>query len=468
MKTNTVSKLVFSFFISLAAVAPATATMIVMPTDDQLVDKSPVIVRGRVMQSIPVDRDGAIWTETLVAVDLVIRGENLESTIVVREIGGELDGRLSVIFGAPEYQAGERVLLFLWPTGRGDYQTRDLFVGKFTERFTRDGKRLWHRSNEHIGTVLLDADFNPIAGDDIQREADGFERFVGETVKENRNAPRNYGVVSAELASSTSGGITANFTLISEPSLYRWFAFDNGGSAPWRSVGSQAGYTGGGTSELQTAMGSWTGYASARIGYTYAGTSNSAAGGLSAPNGINEVVFNDPLSEIDGSYNRSTGGVIGRGGFNNARSGGSWTSPFAADASHPQQTYSSTWNILEGNLVIQDGVSPTNGISSTVFAELISHEFGHTLGFGHSTDGTSLMYPSITGGGPSLRADDQLAARWLYPGSGGTTPPPTGSAPAAPSNVALSALSTSQMRVAWHDNATNETSQSVYVAVGGG
>ena len=60
-------------------------------------------------------------------------------------------------------------------------------------------------------------------------------------------------------------------------------------------------------------------------------------------------------------------------------------------------------------------MTPSAGISSTTLAEIVAHEFGHTLGFGHSTDSTALMYASVTGVGPSLRADDQVAARWLYP-----------------------------------------------------
>ncbi|HEX9162157.1 MAG TPA: PKD domain-containing protein, partial [Thermoanaerobaculia bacterium] len=94
-----------------------------------------------------------------------------------------------------------------------------------------------------------------------------------------------------------------------------------------------------------------------------------------------------------------------------------------ADPSHPQQTYRA-WNIVEGNLVVQDGVSPQAHISSQTLAEIVAHEFGHTLGFGHSADNTALMYATVTGLGPSLRPDDQTAARWLYPNGASTPPPP--------------------------------------------
>ena len=111
-----------------------------------------------------------------------------------------------------------------------------------------------------------------------------------------------------------------------------------------------------------------------------------------------------------------------------------WTAPFTADATHTARAYTA-YNITEGNLTIQDNVSTTTGIGSTTLAEIVAHELGHTLGFGHSSDSTALMYATVSPGGASLRPDDQLAARWLYPngaqsGGGGTT-----TVPNAPSNL---------------------------------
>ncbi|HLJ75741.1 MAG TPA: PKD domain-containing protein, partial [Thermoanaerobaculia bacterium] len=448
--------------------AAASATMIVLPTDEQLILKSPVIVTATVSQSNPVQIGNKIWTESTLTVDHTYKG-GVSGQIIVRELGGQIGDNITKVFGAPEYTPGERVLAFLTPTPRGDFQTIDLFAGKFSEERTLAGGRVWLRDEARADVALVDRQFKPIASANVQREASGFEQFVSDRVA-GRDGIKSYAIENPLLQrdfDKTSGRIQANFTLISEPTVYRWFAFDRGQSVPWYSYGTQPGYNGGGVSEVQTAMSSWTGYSAALIRYTYAGAGSGAPANSNTNNNINEIEFNDPNQEISGSWNPS-GGVVGLGGFNGVGSRQSWTSTFAADSSHTQATFSA-WEITEAFFTVQDGVSPTAGVPSQTLAEICAHELGHTLGLGHSTDNTALMYPSVTGLGPSLRADDQLAARWLYPNGSGTPtpPPPSATIPNAPSNLSAT-VSGSTINLLWRDNATNETGQYIYVAAGNG
>ena len=447
------------------------ATTIVMPTDEQLIAKSPLIIEGSVVSTGPVMRGDTIWTESIIAVDRTLKG-SAAARVTIREIGGISGDRITKIFGAPEYVAGERVLAFLTPTPRGDYQTMDLFVGKFSEAKMADGRNVWLRHDDGADATLLDGDLQPIHARNVQRVADGFSQYVVDRAA-GRNGDASYGVenpvLQRDLQPANRGGaqfsVGENFTLISEPQVYRWFAFDEGRTANWYSLGSQPGYTNGGVSEVQTAMASWTGYSQAKIRYSYAGAHTGTSPGLNATNGVNEVLFNDPNQEIAGSWNPSTGGVVGLGGFNGVAAGGNWVAPFAGDASHPQQSYRA-YDITEGNLTVQDGVSPTARISSQTLSEILAHELGHTLGFGHSADSSALMYYSVTGLGPALRPDDQLAARWLYPNgaqTGGGTP----TAPNAPSGLTATVTGTN-VALQWNDNATDETGQGLYVAVGNG
>ena len=442
--------------------AAASATTIVLPTDAQLITKSPVVVSGAVVRSTPVAIGNAIWTETTLAVDRTFKGD-VSGEITIREIGGILGDRITRVFGAPDYLPGERVLAFLTPTPRGDFQTMDLYIGMFAEQRTLAGSRVWQRDDISADVSLLDSEFKPIAAKNVQRDASAFEQYVVDRVA-GREGSNNYGIENPLLGRDVvvSRNIAPNFTLISEPTIYRWFAFERGDTANWYSYGTQTGYTGGGVNEVRTAMSAWTGFSSALIRYSYAGAGTGSPASSNRPNGVNEIEFNDPLQEIAGSYNPSTGGIVGQGGFNGVASSNTWTSTFAADSAHPQGTFRA-YDITEGFMTIQDNVSPASGISSAALAEIVAHEFGHTLGLGHSSDPTALMYPSITGRGASLRADDQLAARWLYPNGGAPAPAPTPTVPSPPSNLTASASGTT-INLRWNDNATNETGQYVYLA----
>jgi PKD repeat protein len=464
------SRVYWQTCVFLLLAATASATTIVLPTDEQLVRKSPVIVEGTVVSSTAVLRGEGIWTETKLEVDRTLKGD-VAGELTIREVGGEIDGRITKIFGTPVYTPGERVMAFLTPTPRGDYQTIDLFVGKFSEQLAANGRRFLVRDDAAGDVALLDSSLRPIAVTNVQRDATAFESYVTDRIA-GRMPAASYGVANPvlqrDLAPAVSLGtrvIKPEFTLISEGTVYRWSAFDNGGSAKWYTFGTQPGYTGGGVNEIQTAMNAWNSYAAAKISYAYAGAGTGTPGGLSSPNGVNEVLFNDPKQEISGTYNPATGGVVGEGGFNGVSGTMNWTGPFDADATHKAQTYQA-YVISEGNLTIQDGVTPQAGISSATLAEIVAHEFGHTLGLGHSTDSTALMYPSLTGLGPSLRADDQLAARWLYP-NGSAPPPPPATAPLAPTALSATA-SGAAINLQWNDNATNESGYRMYIATGNG
>lgn len=452
------------------AAAVASATTIVMPSDEQLIAKSPIILAGTVLSTAVVDDDGTLRTESVIAVASVLKS-SAPDTITIRELGGELGGRITKLFGTPEFAKGERVLLFVEPSPHGGYRTIDLFIGKLKEGRQLDGRRLWLRDDAGADVILLDANFEPIHATNRQRDAEGFETFVADRVA-GRAGRKNYGIENPVLAKeSAARGAQENFTMISEPRVYRWAMFDTGGSAAWVSSGTQTGYTGGGVTEMHTGMASWNNYSQAKIRYTYSGVRTGSLGGLSRSNGANEVLFNDPLNEITGSYNASSGGVVGTGGFTGVSGSATWTAPFAADATHPAGAMTA-YSITEGNLTIQDGVAPGAGISSSRLAEILAHEFGHTLGFGHSADNTALMYAYVTGLGASLKADDQTAARWLYPNGSVAPPPPPPpppppTAPAAPSNLSARA-SGSSVVLTWNDNATTESGHSIYVAAGSG
>ena len=119
----------------------------------------------------------------------------------------------------------------------------------------------------------------------MQRDAARFEATIRDLVAGRTPSTTNYGVENPVLENVLPKpgvhNVEANFTLISEPTVYRWFVMDNGGSARWYSYGTQSGYAGGGANEIQTAMSSWSGYSAAKISYVYAGAGSGTPGSVS-------------------------------------------------------------------------------------------------------------------------------------------------------------------------------------------
>ena len=96
--------------------------------------------------------------------------------------------------------------------------------------------------------------------------------------------------------------------------------------------------------------------------------------------------------------------------------------------------------------------------------DVLTHEFGHALGLGHSSVLEATMYPSVTWCSTALRTlagDDIAGLEKLYPSAARTV------APTAPTGLSASAVSTTTVALAWSDNATSESGYYVERAAGG-
>ncbi len=88
---------------------------------------------------------------------------------------------------------------------------------------------------------------------------------------------------------------------------------------------------------------------------------------------------------------------------------------------------------IEFDIQIDPGWNWTVGNNPQVdLQSVLTHEFGHALGLGHSADSSAVMYPSYTTGTlkRSLAGDDIAGARAIY--GAPPTPTPTASATASP------------------------------------
>ena len=126
----------------------------------------------------------------------------------------------------------------------------------------------------------------------------------------------------------------------------------------------------GGATAFQAALTAFNTEPRGIFNLTYGGT-NSSALGFSADDGLNAVLINDPLGDIPGSFNCSTGGVLAYGGYS-----------YSGTHTYKGITHVT---IREGDIVMQDNADCAFlGFSQSFGAQVFAHELGHTVGFAHS------------------------------------------------------------------------------------
>src|SRR5215211_637632 len=138
----------------LSLVNTGTATTAIMLSDEELVTSSRVILLGDVV-SIKTQWDTShnnINTYVKVKVSKILKGQLQNEHIVFKQLGGTVGEDSTVIFGAPEYKAGERVLLFLDADSSGTLRVAHLFQGKYD--VTGDGKRVERKVDKGAVNLL--------------------------------------------------------------------------------------------------------------------------------------------------------------------------------------------------------------------------------------------------------------------------------------------------------------------------
>jgi hypothetical protein len=447
------------------AAAPLAATSYVMVSDEALVDGSPV---AAVVRVISEDRAAGLRgggntpaTEYVVQVEAALKGQ-INGTVAIRVPGGDARGGMALkIEGAPRFETNERALLFLEPVAGGAWRVMHLLLGAFHE-VDAGGHRLAVRDlGEARELRPTESGVEAAPGQDRLRDFDAFTRWVADRAgRVNRSA--DYYVME-DVEEGGLGKITSRFRLFEDPQdgyNLRWFNFDNSGSVPWKAYKKgQTGLSGGGYAQFQAALKDWNNEPETPIDYRYNGTT-SVKNGLVTYDEVNAVLFNDPNNELP-SFSCSSGGVLAYGGpwyYNE-------TTNYLGKPHHA---------IANADVVINDGLScffanSPNGAKAA--EELFGHELGHTLGLNHSCGDSGSSDPNCTNPvysdalmrayvhddsrGGRLNSDDQTAVRILYKIGGYSL------APAAPTELTADPQSTTEVRLAWKDKATDETGYKV-------
>ncbi len=441
------------------------ATSYVMPTDAQMVAKAPLVVRAIAISTAAGPGNTYPVTDTTFEVSEVFKGFLPASTIIVRSPGGRTsDGRYYKVFGAPRFVAGGESVLFLAPRDDGTYEVIDLALGAFHRHLTPLGES---QDGSQLDVVVRDLAETHALGPGMVRARD-FEGFI-DWLRDPQRSPNPPISIFRSVPHSSRPFLDPDyFNITVSPDGFppdgcdanagnavRWEEFDRGLTVPFLAFeGGQPGIPGGGFDQIATAMAAWNGDSSSRVALNLAGTTSRtiAIGGTDE---LNSISFEDPNDQIVGSFSGAGIVAIATVFFDcfTVRS-------FLNGTAHP---------LLEAGIVTQNGTgsfylgNANNPVQA--FIELMTHELGHTVGLAHSC-GDPTVGPCMSGTpqnnaimrailhndgrGADLNSDDRAGIRFLYPVV-------VGQLPNAPSNLSVSAGSTSTLNLTWSDNSFDET-----------
>lgn len=423
----------FSFLFTLLFVTAFSevtfATTAVVPRDEDMVVESRAIVTGKVIglstAADPINE--LVYTYVRVRLNTVLRGEIAEREIVLKELGGETRDHGTLIFGAPRFEQGQEVFLYLntWPDG--SLRVHQGFLGKFD--ITHDAST----GRSFVGRRLEDQNIITTAdsGNGANRsELEAYTAMVTHLIevrqkKMQRFEARFYqgvSILAQPREFEPSAGFTPEWALLSPSSPARWFEADtnqpilfyvNPAGAPTLAVVQE---------DMQAAMDAWSN-AGGAIRVNYAGTTSGC--GVQMADGLNTISFNN----CDGYFaaSQTCAGLLAVSGIvryipGQTRTVGGVTYGKAVEANMSFNPY-----------------ALCNYTNRCQLQEVATHEMGHALGLGHSSDVTATMspYAHFDNRCAAVMQDDIQGINAVYPNgsSGGHLVIVTSELPSANSDV---------------------------------
>lgn len=409
-----------ALWLALAAVS-TLATSVIVPSDAELTIGARAIVRGQVtnvVSALDEAHDG-VFTYITLEVAEVYKGALPLGTLVIKEPGGITPERGSLIFGIPTFSVGEQVLLYLdtWPDG--SLRVYQWFLGKFTiTTESNTGKLTLSRAmtDRHIDILGRSRSGPSTDRADLATYTAALrQRIVNTRVaawrhEANYYAARPLRVRPLELSAPSREGNIQFFTFLNPNQPPRWFEPDSGQQVIFR-INAAGAYNSQTVTQVLAAMNAWSSVSGAALRVVSGGSTSGC--GLLARDGENTISFNncDNYSAFAPAPGASCSGVLGAAGIIN----------FTLSQSRAVNGVT-FYRALEGNVSFNP-YAACYFSNNCNFAEVATHELGHALGLGHSTDANATMYPyaHFDGRCAALRTDDTNAIRFMYPGSA----PPT-------------------------------------------
>ena len=426
--------------IILSCGSSALSTTFVVASDDTLIIEARAIVRGKVLSvtsQLDAEQD-RVFTYVTLRVNEILKGQILGRKITIKEPGGEVGNRGSLVFGTPQFSRGEKVLLYLDTWADGSLRVHQMFLGRFSivpEAGT--GKLVVTRNTPDIGVDMMDQTASaPVTN---MMELSKYTEMVRARLAINADRARqfetsNYGVAPIlerppEYSPETGrGNIEPQFHLWNPPT--RWFEADSGQPVVFKTntdlaPNSQV------LNDVAAAINAWSTVPGCSLRVADGGTTTGC--GVFVVDGENTISFNN----CDGYF--PPGGACGSGII-------AITSIARYDRTRTVIVNGVSFNkALESNLSF-------NPAAACFFAdhcklqEVATHEMGHALGLHHSWDPSFGGSPSASdafatmyyvahfdGRCASLKTDDVDGITFIYPGAGGGPPPLTVATSSLPS-----------------------------------
>lgn len=393
----------------------ASATVAKLASDEQLILTSRVVLTGEV-QAIQAQWDAKrrnIYTYVTVKVSEVLKGQIQNDTIVIKQDGGIVGEDEIRIDGAPRYEIGRQVLLFLDTQPDGALTVKYLFQGKYDIiDDNQTGLRMVQRTIDGDNVHLL-------PGDDAQTtnraELSAFIEKIRNTLRtrarETRSLEQNYrgaGIreVPSEYRSDMEDMSAKQDTVV--PNFQtgfparRWFTTAvsfllNPNGAP---------VAGGGITEFQQATAAWTNVGTSNMSLFFGGTTGFVAQ-QQPTDGRNVVSY--------GALPADNVNCIGEGARTFTRS----TSGQTTFVNGRQFI-----RLLEADMLVNNNL-PCFLSNPQNLAYIFAHELGHAIGLQHSSlttpqPGTPpiMAEAAVDGRGARLGMDDVNGISFIYPQPG--------------------------------------------------
>jgi hypothetical protein len=419
-----------SIAIIISAAGLAQATTVIMPTDTQLMIESRAIIRAKVrsVSTAADEQSGIVYTYIKLKVTDVFKGEIRDRLIVVKQPGGSIGDRGTMVFSAPRFSVGEQVIVYLQTMQDGTLRVHDAFLGKYSiVKDAATSKLIVVRGAPQDQVTILPQTSPGDSTDEMELGAYLRKLRAGLSANMQRSLEfaDQYYARTPMLSEppeyqgkARSGALQPAFHLLGPG---RWTQADRGQSVTYliNSTGAPSGFQ----ADVDAAMTAWSTVAGCSLRIVDGGTTSSGPGasGTAVADFTNSLGF---FSSAAGACQN----ILAEGGFQ-------WDG-------NTSVVNGTTFHEISYGYIEFNPWAACSFTSACNVEEVTTHEMGHTLGMGHSWDtsyqstegnptpleqaATMYYIAHFDGRCASIMTDDVNGIKFIYPGS---TTSSTGSTP---------------------------------------